>query len=112
MTRPAGDWRVGDHAAELDGLIAEATVDAHDRDEQLVGFATMIEEHLGLPFETEVLGVKVTVEDVRQNPAGQLVAVCRKGRLRQPIGLLELPLPDPSPGGARWVAAYRLWAER
>jgi hypothetical protein len=88
MTRPAGDWRAGDPAAELDELIADATVDAHDQDEQLVGFATMIEERLGLPFETEMLGVKVTVEDVRQTPAGQLVAVCRKGRLRQPIGLL------------------------
>jgi hypothetical protein len=31
---------------------------------------------------------------------------------RRPIGLLELPLPDPPPDGARWVAAYRRWAER
>lgn len=112
MTRPAGNRRAGYPAAEFDELIADATVDAHGQEEQLVGFATMIEEHLGLPFETEVLGVTVTVVDVRQNPAGHLVAVCRKGRLRQPIGLLELPLPDPPPDGAQWVAAYRRWAER
>ena len=37
-------------------LIEEATVDAHDESEQLVGFVTMLEEHLAAPFQTSVLG--------------------------------------------------------
>jgi calcium binding protein len=50
--------------AELDALIAEATVDAYDIDEQLTGFYTMIEDNLALPFDTQVLGSQVTVDRV------------------------------------------------
>ena len=32
-------------------LIAEATVDAYNESEQRMGFYTMIEEHLDMPFE-------------------------------------------------------------
>jgi Calcium binding len=37
---------------ELDALVEEATVDAYGDDEQLGGFAVMIEENLEMPFET------------------------------------------------------------
>jgi hypothetical protein len=46
-------------------MIAEATVDAQDVDEQLMGFHAMIEDHLTVPFETTVLAVAVTVKDIR-----------------------------------------------
>jgi hypothetical protein len=46
---------------ELDALAKEATVDAYGDDEQLSGFAVMIEENLKMPFETTALGVQVTV---------------------------------------------------
>ena len=42
---------------ELDALVEEATVDAYGDDEQLDGFAVMIEDNLEVPFETTVLGV-------------------------------------------------------
>jgi hypothetical protein len=44
-------------AAKLDEMIEEATVDAYGESEQTVGFFTMLEERLKLPFKTEVLGV-------------------------------------------------------
>ena len=47
--------------AELDALIAQATVDCCNEDEELAGFAAMIEDNLAVPFETTVLGVTVTV---------------------------------------------------
>jgi hypothetical protein len=46
--------------AELDVLIEEATVDAYDESEQIVGFLTMLQERLEMPFRTAVLGVEVT----------------------------------------------------
>jgi hypothetical protein len=85
-------------------------VDAYGAEEQLTGLYTMIEDGLAVPFETEVLGVTVTVERVEMTDAGQLVAVCRRGSVEQAIGLLELPLPTLSPDGAEWIAAYRRWA--
>ncbi len=41
----------------LQSLVAEAVVDACCEFEQRMGFLTMIEEHLLLPFETQLLGV-------------------------------------------------------
>ncbi len=63
----------------LDALIEEAIVDAYGESEQLVGFFTVIENNLALPFETEVLGVTVTVERVRLTDADEIVAICRRG---------------------------------
>ena len=52
---------------ELDALVEEATVDAYGDEEQLGGFAVMIEDNLEVPFETTVLGVTVTVQKITQN---------------------------------------------
>ena len=41
-------------ARKLDKMIEEATVDCYDELEQASGFYTMIEDHLAVPFATEV----------------------------------------------------------
>jgi Calcium binding len=93
---------------ELDALVEEATVDAYGDDEQLTGFAVMIEDNLEVPFETTVLGVPVTVQKVTQSESG-IVADCVRGGHHQAISVLDLPLPKPPPIGAEWIAAYRHW---
>jgi hypothetical protein len=93
----------------LDALIEEATVDAHDHSEQRLGFLTTLEDQLAVPFTTEVLGVPVRVERVDFNDAEEIVAVCRRGRHRQLISLVTLPLPSPPPDGWEWIDAYRHW---
>ena len=97
-------------AAKLDELIEEATVDAYDESEQTTGFYTMFEEHLAMPFKTEVLGMDVTVERIDMSEDEQIVAVCARDKSRQRIPILELPLPDPPPKGSEWIDAYRRWA--
>ncbi|MER7132377.1 calcium-binding protein [Streptosporangium saharense] len=94
----------------LDELIDEAIVDAYGEDEQLSGFHVMIEDKLELPFETDVLGVQVTVTGIALLVGTGIVAVCERGRHRQAIGVLDLPLPDPPPAGAEWIEAFRRWA--
>lgn len=42
--------------AELDALVADATVDCYDEDEHASGLYNMIEDNLALPFQTRVLG--------------------------------------------------------
>ena len=95
--------------AELDELVAEAVVDAYNDDEQLTGLYTMIEENLAMPFDTTVLGIEVTVRRVDLQAEG-IVAICHRGRDRQAIGILDLPLPGPAPEGAHWIDAYGHWA--
>ncbi|MGH3974382.1 MAG: calcium-binding protein [Pseudonocardiaceae bacterium] len=93
----------------LDAMIAEATVDCYNDSECATGFYTMIDDHLEVPFQTAVLGVDVTVTGVDQSDDEQVVAVCARGRWRQRIPILDLPLPAPPPGGAEWIEAYRHW---
>lgn len=96
--------------AKLTALIEEAIVDAYNESEQRVGFYTLLDERLETPFDTEILGVTVTVERIDMTDDEQIVAICRRGRTRQSIPILELPLPDPRPAGAEWIEAYRSWA--
>jgi hypothetical protein len=90
-------------------MIEQATVDAYGESEQVTGWFTMIDENLAKSFETMVLGVSVIVERVDLDRSEQIVAVCRRGRARQSLSLLDLPLPTPPPDGAEWIEAYRRW---
>ena len=93
----------------LEAMIEEATVDAYNESEQATGWFTMIDEHLALPFETEVLGsaVKVIRVDLRDDLS--IVAICTRGRERQAVPILDLPLPSSRPAGSEWIEAYRHW---
>jgi uncharacterized protein (UPF0262 family) len=95
---------------KLDEMIEYATVDAYGESEQTVGFFTLLEERLKIPFETEVLGVEVTVERLDMNDDEQIVAICSRGKLKQPVPIPDLTLPDPPPEGAEWIEAFRRWA--
>lgn len=106
----AGRKRPRVSAAKLDRLIEEALVDAYGEEEQRTAFYTMLEDHLAMPFKTDLLGVEVTVQRVDLTDDDQIVAVCARGRLRQAIPILAPPLPDPPPPGAEWIQAYRRWA--
>ena len=90
-------------------LVEEAIVDAYGESEQVTGFFTMIEDHLALPFNTEILGVVATVTKVDLTRTDHIVAICRRGKQRQSIPILDLPLPGPPPDGWEWIEAYRYW---
>lgn len=98
--------------ARLDAMVQEATVDSYNETEQATGLFTMIEDHLDVPFETSVLGVTVTVASVDISDDDQIVAICVRGKTRQVIPILDLPLPEPPPKGIEWIAAYRHWSGR
>lgn len=77
--------------------------------EQRTGFYTLLDNHLDTPFDIPILGATATVERIDMTDDGQIVAIRRRGRSRQAIPILDLPLPDPRPGGAEWIEAYRHW---
>lgn len=95
---------------QLDALVEEAIIDAYGQSEQLTGFLCMLQEHLAVPFMTEILGQAVRVERVDATDADEIVAICHRGQLRQKIPILDLPLLSPPPNGWEWIAAYRHWA--
>ena len=69
----------------------------------------MLEDQLAFPFTTDILGAPVRVERVDLNNAEEIVALCRRGRQRQMIPILNLPRPSPPPVGWEWIEAYRYW---
>lgn len=77
--------------ARLDQMVEEAIVDCYNESEQATGLYTMIENSLALPFETTVLGVPVTVERVDLTQRDEIVAVCRRARVRQTVPIIDLP---------------------
>jgi hypothetical protein len=95
--------------SRLDELIEEATVDCYNDSEEISGLFTMMEENLALPFKTRLLGIDVTVDRIDLTDE-EIVAICRSGRNRQLISILDLALPRPRPAGAEWIDAYRRWA--
>src|SRR5260370_34109642 len=94
----------------LEELIEQAIVDAYGESEQRTGFFTMMEENLALPFDVEILGVPARVERIDLTDADEIVAVCRRGRSRQQVPILDLRLPLPPPDGAEWIEQNRRWA--
>jgi len=94
----------------LDELVEDAIIDAYGESEQRVGLLCMLQEHLAVPFSTEILGTPVRVERVDLNDADAIVAICRRGPHRQKIPILDVPLPSQPPAGWEWIEAYRHWA--
>ena len=62
---------------KFDDMAEEATIDCYNESEQACGWFTMIEEHLKFPFDTQLLGIPVTVMSVDINQNDNIVAVCR-----------------------------------
>jgi hypothetical protein len=90
-------------------MIEEATVDAYSDYEQITGLFTMLDEHLAVPFDTELLGITVTVKNIDLTFEHEIVAICRRDGHQQAIPVLDLPLPARRPDGAEWIDAYRHW---
>lgn len=108
--RSRPERKKGPSDGKLDEMIEKAIVDAYGESEEVVGFYTLLDEHLATPFQTQVLSVDVTVGRVDMTDDGQIVAVCCRGRVRHRVPILDLPLPSPPPKGADWSEAYRRWA--
>ncbi len=70
----------------------------------------MLQDSLRVPFAVSILGVEAVVERVDLTDAGEIVAVCRRGRTKQTVPILDLPLPRPRPDGAEWIEVYRRFA--
>lgn len=96
----------------MGAMMQAATIDCYNESEEITGWFTLIEENLATPFETQVLGAAVTVRQIALNDAGQIVAGCSRGRNRQTLPILDLPLPRPQPEGSKWIEAVRYWLAR
>jgi hypothetical protein len=102
--------RVNKADPELDRLIAEITADAHDEDEQLMGFEAAFDEEAHFPCPGTVIGEEVQVLSVSiANDRCELTATCTRANHRYEIALLDINI-NADAATSRLVAAYRRWA--
>src|SRR5688572_18569309 len=78
---------------QLTALVEEAIVDAYGESEQRVGLLTLLQEHLAMPFATEILGTPVRVVRIGLNDSEEIVALCHRGphRKRSPCSICPCP---------------------
>jgi hypothetical protein len=94
---------------DLDNLIYEITADAHDEDEQLMGFEAAFDEDASFPCPGTVIGERVEVLHVgRAENRNELIATCQRNGRRYEVALLEINLHT-DPTTARLLAAYHRW---
>jgi hypothetical protein len=94
---------------DLDNLIYEITADAHDEDEQLMGFEAAFDQDASFPCPGTVIGEQVEVLHVsRADNRNELIATCQRSGRRYEVALLDIDL-NTDPATARLLAAYRRW---
>lgn len=95
--------------ADLDGLIAEITVDCYDEVEVMTAFEAAFDD-VSWPCPGEVIGERVEVLSVAV--AGQrreLIATCRRAGSRYELALLDVQVHG-GEATSLLMAAYRRWA--
>lgn len=96
----------------LERLLAEATVDCYDEEEEFAGVLCTLDDHLKFPLQAKVLGqiVEVTGLDERRSDLRRgILAIVRQGEQVQRIPLSELEFVNLNPDDAEWLAMYRYW---
>ena len=99
---------------EIAAAYEEATVDAHDEEEQHMGLITVAEEALEFPFQAKVMGQVVQIVDSawadRDTFGLDLIAEIDGQQHR--IAAQSVELIPPLPEGAVTLAAYLDWRRR
>jgi hypothetical protein len=94
---------------DLDGLIAEITVDCYDEDEQLIAFENAFDDAASLPCPGTVVGEDVELLSVSTTINNrELIATRQRAGRRYEIALLDVDI-HAGPATSRLLAAYRRW---
>jgi hypothetical protein len=93
---------------EIDNLIYEITVDCHDQDEQLMGFANAFDD-VDFPYPATVIGEDAEVHSVSlAENRPELIATCTRAGRTYDIALLDID-SHVDANTSRLIAAYRRW---
>lgn len=93
---------------ELDELIDEAIVDAYDEYEQRIGFLTMIQDNVTVPFQASLHGSEVTVSEI-DGTDRVIKAIIKENKKSYPVDILDVEIDPSAVKGGEWIMAYRKW---
>ena len=96
--------------SDIDRMIEEATVDAHDETEQAMGFLAAIQDEIACPFTAFIVGELVDVVgfDAEGNDPA-VIAICKRNGKMYKVGATSLEWHERPPKGYEWIEAYKVW---
>jgi len=99
------------NTTQIETLLAEILVDAHDDDEQFWALREAFEDGANLPADAHVIGEPVTVLEVDYdgNERRGLTALCRRDDGTEHVISLADVFFTPGNEASRYASAYRLW---
>ncbi|HUD44552.1 MAG TPA: calcium-binding protein [Patescibacteria group bacterium] len=93
---------------QLEALIEEATVDTYDEYEARVGFLTMIQDNVTVPFQATLNGEAVTVSGIDGNDR-VIKALIKENSKSIPVDILDLEINTSLVSRSEWIVAYYKW---
>jgi hypothetical protein len=94
---------------ELDGLIAEITIDCHDEDEALSALENASDDEAPFPIPATVVGEDIEVLSLgTRNGRRELIASCQRAGQHHQIALLDININANQPA-SRLLDAHRRW---
>ncbi len=93
---------------QLEALIEEAIVDAYDEYKQRIGFLTMIQDNISVPFKAKLNGDEVTVIEI-DGTDRVIKAIIKENGKKYPVDILDLEIDPSTVKGGEWIMAYRKW---
>jgi hypothetical protein len=96
----------------LRSLIAKATTNCENEEEQHISLLTTIENEVPCPFRARVGGEEVDVIGYEWPTSGYgLGVLCRAGGQDKVVDIATLQWVEPRPDGYEWIEAYRAWRQ-
>ena len=105
------DWINQLDPIAIDAAAEDATIDAHDLDEQYSGFMTVMEDELVFPFSAKVMGEVLSVVGMEwpENDGFGMDLVIERNGEQHRIDARSVELIEPFPNGHLVLAAYLKW---
>lgn len=98
--------------SRLRKMIAEAIADAHDEEEEAMGFTGMIQQKVSCPFAARIAGEEVWIPGFVEGEGNDLMALCERNGREHRVPLQAIEWAGKPPKGSGWIEAYRLWRRR
>ncbi len=93
-------------------LVAEATIDCYDEEEEFWGMITALGDELGFPITASLIGERVELIGIDSKASSShrgIVARVRYKNQEYSVSLADLQISDANSHNIAWLAAYHYW---
>lgn len=93
-------------------LVAEATIDCYDEEEQFWGMLTALDDELDFPIAATLIGERVeliNIDGASSSSHRGIVARVHHKDQEYSVSLADLQINETNSHNSEWLAAYHYW---